>query len=349
MFKFARPEAFWLMLGLIPLLGIFLWYLWGRGRALKKLGNRSLLQRLAPDLPRQKHKVKFFLIAFAYACLIVALARPQWSMTTRPVTRSGVDLLVAMDVSNSMLATDVKPTRLDQAKQFVSSLIDKLKGDRVGLIIFAGNAYLQVPLTSDYIATKSLLRTVSPRLAPTQGTAIGQAINLANDAFVKGEKQYKALLVISDGENHEGEAIEAAQAAADSGVVILSMGVGSTKGVPIPVVQNGREIDYKRDREGNIVLSRLNPDMLEEIAQEANGKYFTLEGGSRSVNEVLNVLAEMEQKKYDEVIFTDFEDQFQWFLALGLFALLLEFFLSERKNRWLADRNIFGQSTPETS
>jgi len=341
MFKFARPDAFWLLWGLLPLILAFAWFMIGRAKALKLIGNASLLARLAPESPKTKHRIKFLFIILAFACFVTALARPQWSLKSEPVTRSGVDLIVALDISNSMLADDVKPTRLDQAKQFISKLIDKLKGDRVGLIIFAGNAYLQVPLTSDYLATKSLLRTVSPRLAPTQGTAIGEAVSLANTAFVKGEKQYKVLLVISDGENHEGKALEAAAVASDSGVVIHTMGVGSVRGAPIPVMQGGREVDYKRDREGNIVFSKMNEEMLEDVARATDGKFFALDRPDQSVYNFMSELAAMEKKNFEEVVFTDYEDQFQWFLALGLMFLVLEFFLSEGKNRWFSDWKIF--------
>lgn len=344
MFKFARPEAFWLLWGLLPLILAFIWFMIGRKRALKLIGNRSLLMRLAPESPKNKHRIKFLFLALAFTCFVLALARPQWSLKSEPVTRSGVDLVVALDISNSMLADDVKPTRLDQAKQFISKLIDKLKGDRVGLIIFAGNAYLQVPLTSDYLATKSLLRTVSPRLAPTQGTAIGEAVSLANSAFVKGEKQYKVLLIISDGENHEGKAIEAAGLAADSGVVIHTMGVGSVRGAPIPVVQGGREVDYKRDREGNIVLSKMNEEMLEDVARAADGKFFNLDRPDQAVYNFMSELAAMEKKDFEEVVFTDYEDQFQWFLGLGILFLVLEFFLSEGKNRWFSQWKIFNEA-----
>ncbi len=341
MYKFAQPEAFYLLLALVPLGLLFGWFMWGRAQAEKKFGEKSLILRLMPQRPRHKHQVKFALVCLAIVSLVVALARPQWSTKTEPVTRSGVDLMIALDVSNSMLAEDEKPSRLAKARQFISSLIDELKGDRVGLIIFAGNAYLQVPLTSDYIATKSLLKTVGPRLAPTQGTAIADAIKLADEAFESGEKQFKALVVISDGENHEADAVVAAKEAAEKGVLIHTIGVGSPRGGPIPEYVGGRQADYKRDREGNIVFSKLNEQMLRDVAAQADGDYFRLSASSDNVGAIIGALASMEKKDFEEVVFTDYEEQYQWFLALGLFFLILEYFVSERRNTFFVNWAIF--------
>ena len=340
MYKFAQPEAFYLMLALVPLGLLFGLFLLGRRQALKRFGEKSLVARLMPQNAKYKHQLKFVMVSLSVICFVLALARPQWSTKTEPVMRSGVDLMIALDVSNSMLAEDEKPSRLAKARQFISSLVDQLKGDRVGLIIFAGNAYLQVPLTSDYIATKSLLKTVGPRLAPTQGTAIGDAIRLANEAFESGEKQYKALLVISDGENHDEDAIEAAKEAAGKGVLIHTMGVGSPRGGPIPEKVGGR-VDYKRDREGNIVFSKLNEEMLRNVAVQADGDYYRLSASSDNVGSILGALASMEKKDFEEVVFTDYEEQYQWFLALGLFFLILEYFISERRNVFFTNWAIF--------
>lgn len=340
MIKFARPDALYLLIAWVPLLLVFLYYLWSRKRAIQKFGDWDLVQALMPDKPGFKHTTKFILITLAFISLVIALANPQLGSKLEKVKRSGVDLMVALDISQSMLAQDERPSRLARSRQFISSLIDELKGDRIGLIIFAGNAYLQVPLTSDYVAVKTFLQTITTELAPTQGTAIGEAIKLGEKAFENGDPQFKAMLILSDGENHEPEAQEAAEAAGEKGIIIHTLGVGTPKGAPIPVDRGGRE-DYKRDNNGSIVFSKLNENMLQRVAVAGNGKYFRLSNGSREVRAVESELSAMERKEYEERVFTDYEDQFQWFLALAIFLLVIEYFLSERKNRWFNNWKMF--------
>ena len=273
--------------------------------------------------------------------LVLALANPQIGHTYEKVQRQGVDLIIALDISKSMLAEDEKPNRLKRAKQFISRLIDKLAGDRVGLVIFAGNAYLQVPMTSDYTATKTFLKTISPDLAGTQGTAIGEAIRLADESFDRTQRQFKAMLIISDGENHEGDAIEAAQNAADKGMIIHTMGIGSPKGEPIPEYRSGKKVGFKQDKQGSIVLSRLNEDMLRKVALTGSGTYMRLTQGNSELNAFLDEIASMEKQEFEEHAFTDFEDQYQWFLTIAMLLIGLEYILSERKSAWLSDWKIF--------
>lgn len=341
MIKFEHPEALYLLFLLIPLLVIFLLFMVGRKRAIARMGESSLVARLMPAKPTFKHQIKFVLVSLSVIFFIIALANPQFSQTYEKVKRNGVDLMIALDISRSMLADDEKPDRLSKAKQFVSRLIDKLSGDRVGLVIFAGNAYLQVPITSDYVATKTFLKTVNTELAPTQGTAIGEAIRLADKSFAEGQTQFKTMLIISDGENHEGDAMEAAREAAEKGMVINTMGVGTKNGSPIPEVRNGQKVDYKRDQQGNIVFSKMNEDMLRQVAEAGNGKYFHLTQGNAEVNAIMDELAAMEKKEFEEHVFTDYEDQFQWFLAIGLLFLLIEYFISEARSRVFSDWSIF--------
>lgn len=336
MIQYAHPEAFYLLIGLIPLVLAFFFFMRGRKKALAAIGKESLVAKLTPESPKSKHQWKFGMVILAYVLLVVALANPQIGEAREKVKRSGVDLMIAMDISRSMLAEDDKPNRLIKARQFVSNLIDRLGGDRVGLVLFAGNAYLQVPITTDYLATKTILKTVSTDLAGTQGTAIGEAIQLTNDAFDRGKHEKRVLLVISDGEDHEGESLEIAKKAAESGMTIFTMGIGSQKGAPIPEVRNGRQTGYKQDENGSIVLSKLNVSMLKQVAASGGGKYLAL-----NVDDFLGELAQMEKKEYEEHVFTDFQDQFQWFLGLALLFLVFEFFISESKSGWLTDWKIF--------
>ncbi|MEM7373890.1 MAG: VWA domain-containing protein [Bacteroidota bacterium] len=341
MIQYESPDAFYLLTLLIPLGGLFVWFIFGRNQAIRRMGEESLIARLMPGMALYKHYWKFVLAAIAVILLVVALANPQIGHTYEKVQRQGVDLVIALDISRSMMAEDEKPSRLARAKQFISRLIDKLAGDRVGLVIFAGNAYLQVPMTSDYTATKTFLKTISPELAATQGTAIGEAIRLADESFDRTQKQFKAMLIISDGENHEGDAIEAAKAAANKGMIIHTMGIGSPKGAPIPQYKGKKMIGYKQDKQGGIVLSRLNEDMLRKVALTGNGQYMRLSQGNSELNAFLDEIAAMEKQEFEEHAFTDFEDQYQWFLAIALLLICLEYFLSERKSAWMSDWKIF--------
>jgi len=344
--RLEHPEALYLFLLLIPLAVGFILFVWGRRKAMKRVAVPSVWDKLMPYRPSGKHYIKFTLILLAISFFIIALANPQRGLRAEKVKRKGVDLVIARDISRSMLAEDEKPNRLARSKQFISRLIDKLDGDRIGLIIFAGNAYLQVPLTSDYTAAKTFLRTITTELAPTQGTAIGDAIRMARDAFENADPKYKVVLVLSDGENHEGDALKAAEEVAKEGVIIHAMGVGTTKGSPIPVYERGRQVDYKRDKEGSIVFSKLNEEMLQKVSIQGNGRYFRLEQGNAEVNAIMSELAGMEQKEFEEEVFTDYEDQYQGFLLIGLILLAIEYFITERKSRIFTEWSLFKTHSP---
>jgi len=337
MLRLERPEALYLLLILLPLAGLFIWYMLGRKAAMERFGEKSLTARLMPDRPTAKHVVKFSLLALSFIALIFALANPQIGQRTELVQREGLDLFVALDISNSMLAEGERgPDRLARAKQMLSRMSEKLAGDRVGLIIFAGYSYLQLPLTTDYAAFKGILRTITPSLAGTQGTDIGAAIEMAEAAFERSGSEHKAMLIISDGENHEEGTMEAARAAAEAGTTIYTVGVGSTRGAPVPDFFNGRQRGYKQNNEGSTVLSRLNPQMLQEVAQAGGGTYFQLESSASTVTSLRNELAALEKTQYETQEFTDYEDQYQWFLALAMFLLVLEYFLSEKRTPLLS-------------
>ncbi len=346
MTRFEFIEHLYWLAGLVPLVLAFVLYVLWRRRAIKRLGDVGLLERLMPLRSKRKHTIKFVLAALAFAAIVVAYANPQVGKSFEKVKRSGIDVIIAVDVSKSMLAEDVKPNRMARARQFVSRVIDELQNDRVGLIVFAGNAYLQMPLTTDKAATRLFLKTMSTEIVPTQGTAIGDAIRLAERSFELEEEQHKALIIITDGENHEGEALVAAEEAAEKGIVINAVGVGDPKGAPIPV--NGRSgNDFKRDREGNIVLSKLNETMLQQLAAKGNGEYFRLNAGTEELSALIDNLNTMEKKDFDEQVVTDYEDQFQYVVLLAIILLTLEFLISLRKSMWLRNWTLFQSSKPE--
>ena len=239
------------------------------------------------------------------------------------------------------MAEDVAPSRLLRARQFVSNMLDKMKGNRVGLIVFAGNAYLQMPLTVDHSAAKLFLRSVSPDIVPTQGTAIADAINIARDAFEKDEKRYKALIIITDGEDHEGDVEDAVKKAREEGIVIYTIGVGTKEGAPIPDYSGSRLVGYKKDRQGNIILSRLNEQILSEIAAMGGGKYYQLSGSNNPLPDLLESLDTLEKKELEEVSLDNYVSYYHIPLLAGFFLLLLELLLSPRKSEWWKKLNLF--------
>ncbi len=343
MFKFENIEYFWLLAGIAIFIVLFLYFVLWRRKALTRFGESGFIAHLMPQKPVYKHTVKFVLLMLAFIFLVIGIANPQLGTTFEKVKRQGVDIMVALDVSKSMLAEDVKPSRLDRAKQFISRLIDKLQNDRIGLIVFAGKAYLQMPITIDYTAGKIFLKTIDTKMVPTQGTAIAEAIDLARNSFQTGETKHKALVIITDGENHEGELDRAIQDAVDEGVVVYTLGIGTPKGSPIPIYRNGVQVDFKRDKNNNIVLSRLNENMLQEIALKGNGEYQRLSTGSDELVNLMKHIASMEKKEFEERVFTDYEDHFQYFLFVALMLLVIESFLSDRKTTWFSDWRIFSE------
>lgn len=341
MFRFEN-SIYLYGLAFIPILILFFvatWYY--RKRALNRFGNPNLLEQLMPDWSRYKHTVKFILLLTTLTFLIVGWANPQWGSRKEKVKRKGIDVFIALDVSRSMLAQDISPSRLDRSKRFAQNLVDQLKGENLGLILFACNAYLQVPLTTDYAFAHMFVTTANPGMAPSQGTAIGEAIALAEQSFPEDNQKHKALIIISDGEDHDGEAVAAAATARDNGLLTFTIGVGDPNGSFIPVQQGGRE-DYLRDNTGNPVKSQLNEEMLQEVANEGGGDYFNLLGGSDEVMNALKTRIEAIEKRELELrSFTEYESYFQYFIGVGLILLILEFLLSYRKNKYLGDKDLF--------
>lgn len=340
MFRFEHP-AYLYALALLPFVALlFLVYWRWRKRTLGRLAGKPLIEQLMPGVSKYKHLVKTSLLMLALALLVVGWANPQWGNKREKVKRKSVDVFIALDISNSMYAEDIAPNRLERAKKFAENLVERLKGERIGLILFAGSAYLQMPVTTDYAAAQLFIRSASPDLAGTQGTAIGDAIDLARRAYDEENKAHKALIIITDGEDHDSDALAAASQARDENIIQFTVGVGTAEGSFIPMNIGGRE-DYKRDESGQPVRSRLNEEILEELAQTGGGTYFPISRGDEVADALQERINQMEKKELEVRSFTSFNSYFQYFLAAGLFLLVIEFLISYRKEKWLENKDIF--------
>lgn len=329
MFRFEEPLYLY-MLVLIPLLaGLHYFTNYIRHKRLKRYGDVELLKALMPDVSNVRREVKMWLMLIALALLIVTLARPQFGTKIDTRKRQGIEAIIAMDVSNSMLAQDVTPSRLDKSKMLVSSIVDKMTDDKIGLIVYAGEAYTQLPITSDYVSAKMFLETISPAMITTQGTDIKQAIDLAMKSFTPNQDVSKAIFVITDGEDNEGGAAEMAKAAADKGIKVYVLGVGSPQGAPIPV--SGRS-DYMVDNEGNVVVSKLNEQMCREIAAAGNGAYIYVDNSSSAQEELSGYVDKLAKKDMESVIYSEYDEQFQAVALLALLLLVVDLVIMERKN-----------------
>jgi Ca-activated chloride channel family protein len=300
-----------------------------------------LIRQLTPDIGKYKRAVKFFLVISALAFVILGAANPQIGTKFEEVKREGVDIMIALDVSNSMKAEDLKPNRLENAKQEISRMINKLQNDRIGLIVFAGESYLQLPLTTDYSAARLILSTIDVDVVPVPGTAIGSALRLAMKSFAEGEKKHKVIVLITDGENHEDDAIAAAKDAAKEGVVIHTVGLGSPEGSPIPIYQGDYQVGFKKDADGNVVITKLDEQGLQQIADIGGGKYVRATNQQNEFDSIFKEIQSMEKKEFGAKVFTEYEDRFQYALGAALVLLMAEFFISERKNKLLSRWNIF--------
>lgn len=340
MIRFAHPEYFFGLAALPLMFVLFLWANNARRRAMQRLGNPDFLRTLVPSYSSKRRGIKFLILLLAYSVLVLGVANPQIGTKLEEVKREGVDIFIALDVSASMKAEDIKPNRLENAKRQISVLLDKLQNDRIGLIVFAGESYLQLPLTTDYGAARLFLSTIDVDVVPVPGTAIGSAIRLAMKSFVEGEKKHKVIIVITDGENHEDDAIAAAKDAADEGIVVHTIGMGSPLGAPIPIHQGDAQTGFKQDSEGNIIVTKLDETTLQQVASAGNGKYVRASNQQNELNSLLKEIETMEKKEFGARVFTEFEDRFQYALFLAVVLTALELFTSERANpvfgRWKA-------------
>ncbi len=330
MFKFEQPSALYFLV-LIPLIWLifYLLILWKKKR-ISQIGDVEIVHRLFPNYSLKKEYLKMGLFSFATLFAILAYANPQWGMRQQKVKAKSSDIIIALDISQSMMAEDISPNRMENAKRFTAQLIKSLKGERIGLIYFAGSAYLQMPLTNDYAAAELFIKSANPRQAGTQGTAVAEAIDLAQNLFANDSPYQKALVLITDGENHESEAIDAAELASKDGTFIFTIGVGTQDGALIPFEENGRKV-YKKDKSGNPVKTKLNIALLQDIADAANGEFYLLDDGFSLVRKIVNDLAKVEKKEVEQRSFTDYNSFFQHLLFLAFVLLVVEYLISNKK------------------
>ena len=344
MFRFSHSLILY-GLALIPLFIILYVSLvsW-RKKSLKIFGDINLVKYLTPGKAYTKPLLKFILLMTAFLFLIIGIAGPQVGTKLETVKRKGVDVIIALDVSNSMNAEDIKPSRLERAKQSISRLIDQMQGDRIGLIVFAGEAYTQLPITTDYGAAKLFLSTVNTNIVPTQGTAIGKAIDLATSSFgtEDSSKKNKAIIVITDGENHEDDAIAAAKEAYKNNITVHTIGMGTVNGAPIPVYTNNQRTGFMQDNNGQTVITKIDEQTLAEIAQAGNGKFIRATNSDDGLSIFMKEINAMQKNEFGSKMVTDYADQFQYLLGVALFLIILEFLISEKRSRWMEELNLFG-------
>ncbi len=332
MLRFANGYFLYLLL-LIPVWIAFLYWVGkSKRKALERFGNLVTLKKLMISYSGRNQRWKNTLLILSATFFILALARPQIGTKLEEVKRKGVDIFVALDVSLSMKAEDIKPNRLEKSKHEVANFIDHLQGDRIGLIAFAGDAFVQCPLTLDYSAAKMFLDIMDTDIIPKPGTNIGKAIAVAMKSFVQKERKHKVLIIITDGENLQGDPLKMADAAEKEGVVIYTVGIGSPQGVPIPLYDaNGRSLGFKKDAQGNVVLTKLDEVTLEKIALQTGGKYYHATPGEMELNKIYADIGKMQKKELASRIFSQYEDRFQYFLGIGFILLLLEMVIPERR------------------
>jgi len=344
MFKFEHTIYFYAFAAVPVMLLLVIWYFASRRRKLKRMGDPELIVQLTPYSSRRKRIIKAILFLVAFSSVILALCNLQTGSKLTEVKREGADIIVCLDVSNSMLAQDLSPNRLTRAKYALEKMIDLLEGDRLGLVIFAGEAYVQLPITTDYNAAKMFLESVGPGMVPVQGTKIADAIKKASESFSTDEGKNRAIILITDGENHESAAIEAAEEAAKKDIMINTIGIGSQKGVPIPLVENGVVKGYRKDKDGQTVVTKLNSELLKTIASKANGVFVQASQADIGLNAVLDKIGELDKAQLESKMYTDYEDQFQWFVGLALVLFFVEFLLTERVSEWFKKINLFGNA-----
>ena len=346
MFRFEDPIYLYLLV-LIPILALvrFISYR-NQKKRLRKFGDIQLLKELMPDVSRFRPSVKFWILLGALALLIIMLARPQLGTKINHEKRVGIETIIAMDISNSMRAEDIVPNRLDRSKMMVENLVDHFSNDKIGLIVFAGDAFVQLPITSDHVSAKMFLSSIDPSLIATQGTDLAKAIDMATHSFTQEEGVGKAIVVITDGEDHEGGAVESAKAAKDNGMRVYVLGVGSVNGAPIPIPGTG---DFMKDNTGNTVMSALNEDMCKQVAQAGGGAYIHVENNSAAQDQLDNELDKLAKKETTATIYSEFDEQFQAFGLLALLLLIIEICILDRRNPLLKKLSLFGNKKKVTT
>ena len=336
MFRFAHPEFLYLLLILPVLLFFYIYIVRARKNAIKKYGTPELLSSLMPEASTKRRSLKYFYLFFAMTAIIFIIAGPQFGSKLETVKRQGIEVMICLDISNSMLAQDITPNRLEKAKQMLSRLTDDLNNDKIGLIVFAGDAFIQIPITSDYISAKMFLSSIMPSMVSTQGTAIGTAINLAMRSFTPDESTTKTIVLITDGENHEDDAIQVAAAAAEKDVKVNIIGIGTPQGSPIRIGN-----DYLKDNAGNTVVTQLNEAMCQEIAQAGRGMYVRADNTNTALRALQSELDKMSKSEIESQVYSEYDERFPTLAWIALVLLVVEFLTSERKNRLFRNVKLF--------
>jgi len=342
MFRFANTEYLFLLI-LVPV--FYILFRIGRGiwrKRINRFGDPELLKGLMPEASLIRPVIKYCLFLFSLIFLILAIARPQFGAKLQEIKRKGIEIIIALDVSNSMLAEDIKPNRLEKAKQAISKLVERLVNDRIGLIVFGGEAYTQIPITNDYASAKMFLSSISPGIVPVQGTAIGAAIKLAMNSFTREKDMNRVIIILTDGENHEDDPVAMAAIAKEKGIKVYTIGVGLPKGAPIPLPSSSGQRNFLKDKNGQVVVSKLDEKMLEEIAASGGGKYIRANNTRLGLNVLFDDISKIQKKEINAKIYSEYNDVFQYPLALALLFILIEFSILDRKNRKLKNVHFFG-------
>lgn len=332
------------LLILLPLLVVvFLYNLYWKRKKQREFGSVEMVQKLSPDSSRFKPVLKLIVLVLAFACLILGLVNPKIGTKMETVKREGIDIVFAVDVSKSMLAEDIAPSRLEKSKQIVSQIINQLGSDRIGIVAYAGSAFPVLPITSDYGVAKMFLQSMNTDIVSSQGTSLDEAIKLSATYFDEKSKTSKLMIMISDGEDHSEGAESAAEEANKIGMKIITIGVGTEKGGTIPLRRNGVIESYKRDKDNQVVVTKLNPESLKSIAKETNGNYVNGANTKEVLEFVKNTLDKIQKTEFEATEMAEYQSQFQWFLAIGFLLLLLDVFLLERKTSWVKKLNLFNE------
>lgn len=343
MYQIEEPTYF-MYLAIIPVIAVlYLGVYWWQKRKQKQFADSKLIEKLSPERSTFKGAFKVIVLCVGLALLIISLTNPKMGTKLETVKRQGVDIVFALDVSKSMLAEDIAPSRLDKSKQIINKVIDKLGSDRVGIIIYAGNSYPLLPITTDHAAAHMFLQNANPDMVSSQGTAINEAIERGITYFDNDEQTNRFLFIVSDGEDHEENTIALASEAVEAGIKIYTVGVGTPNGGPIPLKQNGRVTSYKKDNKGEVVITKMNEKVLTTIADKGNGQYVNGNKTQEAVDIIEEVLLKAEKMEFETKQFSDYKDQFQWFIAFGILFLIIEALMFNKKTKWIQNLNLFNQ------
>ena len=339
MFRFAHIEFLWLLLAIPVLVALHIWITRRKRQQLQLFGDPELMAELMPNASKIRPHVKFALMLTALSLLIIGIARPQYGTKEQTVKRQGIEVMIALDISNSMLAEDVAPNRLERAKQMLSKLVDQMVDDKLGLVVFAGDAFTQIPITCDYVSAKMYLQSITPELIPAQGTAIGKAITTCVSSFgTEDTEKSRAIILITDGENHEDNAQEAAKMAKEKGIHVFVVGIGKPEGSPIPDGRGG----FKKDRQGTVVVSRLSEDMCQEVAAAGGGMYVRADNSNTATRALEKEIDKLGKQEIETKVYSDYNEQYQSFIFIALLLLVIDFFIFSRKNKSISRINLFG-------